>query len=413
MNPWLVFVLVVLLGHFLLDALLARLNLKALTPDLPHEFSDLYDRQAYRQSQHYTRTLTRFNLLQQSITTSATVLFLLGGGFNLVDRFARSFAFGPIATGIIFTGCLLLLSFLLGLPFSIYSTFSIEARFGFNCTKPLTYLADLAKATILALVIGAPLLGLILWFFETGGPLAWLYCWIGVVLFSIILQFLAPVLIMPLFNKFTLLAEGSLKDKILEYAGKQHFNIGGIFTMDGSKRSTKLNAFFTGFGRFRKIVFFDTLLEKLDDDQTVSVLAHEMGHFKKHHIWKMMAASILQTGLMFFLLALIIENPRLFAAFGMDEVSIYASLVFFAFLYAPFNTLLAIMFNVLSRTHEFAADRFAAETTGRPEPLIQALKKLSRENLSNLTPHPLAVFISYSHPPILQRITALREVKTA
>jgi len=410
MNFWLFFILAVIAAHFILDIVVARLNLKALSPRLPDEFADTYDPEDYRRSQHYTRVTTRFGLLQNSVSTVVTVIFLLAGGFNAVDQLARSWVDGPIVTGLVFTGLLVLLSFLLGLPFSIYSTFSIEERFGFNQTKPLTFLADIAKGTLVAIVIGAPLLALILWFFENGGELAWLYCWLGVVIFGIALQFLAPVLIMPLFNTFTPLADGPLKERILAYARQQDFSLGGIYTMDGSKRSTKLNAFFTGFGRFRKIVFFDTLLDKLTDDEILAVLAHEMGHFKQRHIWKMMAVTVLQTGLMFFLLALILENRGLFSAFRMDQVSIYASLVFFAFLYAPLNTLLGVGTSYISRRHEFSADRFAAASTGRSGPLVRALKKLSRENLSNLTPHPVAVMISYSHPPVVQRIEALQKL---
>ncbi len=408
MNLWLIFILAVIVAHFILDVVVARCNLKALSPQLPDEFADTYDPEDYRRSQRYTRVKTRFGLLQNSISTVATVVFLMAGGFNMIDRLARSWVDGPIVTGLVFTGLLVLLSFLLGLPFSIYSTFGIEARFGFNRTRPLTFLADILKGMLVALIIGAPLLSLILWFFQHGGELAWLYCWLGVVVFGFVLQFLAPILIMPLFNTFTPLADGPLKERILAYARRQRFSIGGIYTMDGSKRSSKLNAFFTGFGRFRKIVFFDTLLEKLDNDEILAVLAHEMGHFKQRHIWKMMAVSVLQTGLMFFLLALILANRELFNAFRMDRVSIYASLVFFAFLYAPLNTLLGVGTNYISRRHEFSADRFAAASTGGSEPLVRALKKLSRENLSNLTPHPVAVMISYSHPPVVRRIEALR-----
>ncbi len=412
MNLWLIFILVVIIGHFLLDVLTARLTLKALSPEVPEPFADTVDADTYRRSQRYTREKTRFGLLQQSLLTPVTVLFLLGGGFNLVDRFARSFGGGEIVTGLIFIGCLLLLSLLLSLPFTMYATFSIEARFGFNRTTPRTFVTDLCKMLLLAGVIGGPVLALILWFFAAFGSYAWLYCWLGVVVVGFILQFLAPVLIMPLFNRFTPLADGSLKTRIEDYAAQQQFAISGIFTMDGSRRSTKLNAFFTGFGRFRKIVFFDTLLEKLNDDEIIAVLAHELGHFKQRHLLKMLVISIMQTGLMFFLLSFILGNESLFAAFAMEDVSIYGALVFFAFLYAPLNTILAIAVNALSRRHEYAADRFAAQTTRQPGSLINALKKLSRENLSNLTPHPLAVFLSYSHPPVRQRIAALEREST-
>ena len=412
MNPWLIFILAVIVINFLLNSTISLLNLKALSPDLPDEFADTYDQDKYRESQTYTRAQTIFSLVENSIITVVTVIFLLGGGFNLVDLFVRGFGLGSITTGILYAGSITLLSFVIGLPFSIYSTFRIEAHFGFNRTTPKTFIIDILKSIVLTIVLGAPILAAILWFFEHTGSYGWLLCWLGTVAFGFIVQFLAPVLIMPLFNKFTPLEDGPLKEKILSYARFQDFKLSGIFTMDGSKRSTKLNAFFTGFGRFRKIVFFDTLLEKIEDDEVVTVLAHEMGHFKKRHIWKMMAISILQTGLVFFLLSLFLNNPGLFEAFGMENLSIYASLFFFAFLYSPISTLLSVLFNIMLRAHEYEADSYAAETTGAPEVLVQALKKLSLANLSNLTPHPAMVFFSYSHPPVLDRIRALRKEKS-
>ena len=412
MNPWLIFILVVIGGSFLLNTTISLLNLKALSPDLPEEFADTYDHEKYRQSQAYTRAQTVFSLVENTIITVITLVFLLGGGFNLVDLLVRSFGFTSIPTGILYADSLALLTFILGLPFSIYSTFKIESQFGFNRTTIKTFVTDIIKSAALTIMLGAPLLAAVLWFFEHTGTYGWLLCWLGTVAFGFIVQFLAPVMIMPLFNKFTPLDEGPLKEKILAYARIQNFKLSGIFTMDGSKRSTKLNAFFTGFGKFRKIVFYDTLLEKIDDDEIVSVLAHEMGHFKKHHIWKMMAISILQTGLVFYLLSSFINNPGLFEAFRMDHLSIYASLFFFAFIYSPFSTLLSIMFNIMLRAHEFEADNYAAITTGAPEALVRALKKLSLANLSNLTPHPALVFLSYSHPPVLERIRALRRTKS-
>ncbi|NNK95933.1 MAG: M48 family metallopeptidase [Desulfobacterales bacterium] len=412
MNSWLLFILAVIILHYLLDVIISVYNIKALSPELPAEFSDVFEQEGYKQSQNYARTTTGFSLIENSISTIVTVIFLLAGGFNLIDLFARSFQLNTILTGVIFTGGLMLLSFVVSLPFSIYSTFKIESQFGFNRTTPLTFITDIIKSVLLTIIIGAPILASILWFFENSGPFAWLYCWLGVIIFGVVLQFLAPVLIMPLFNTFTPLEEGSLSEKITHYAKQENFQIQGIYTMDGSKRSAKLNAFFTGFGTFRKIVFFDTLVEKLSEDEIVAVLAHEMGHYKKKHIWKMMGSSVLQTGLMFFLLSFFIENPGLFEAFSMEALSIYASLFFFAFIYSPLNTLLSILFNYFSRVHEFEADRYAAHSTGKPEMLIQGLKKLSRENLSNLTPHPLMVFFSYSHPPVLERIRTLNGIKT-
>lgn len=410
MNNWLVFVLAVLLLGFFLEFLVAVLNLKALSPELPAEFKDVYDGQRYKKSQRYTSETTRFSLIQNSVTTLVTLVFLLAGGFNTVDLFARSFGFSEIATGLIFTGTLLLLAFILGLPFSIYSTFTIEEKYGFNRTSVITFIADICKGLILAILIGGPLLALILWFFLSLGSIAWLYCWIGVFLITLILQFLAPILIMPLFNKFTPLEDGDLKDAILEYTKKENFTIKGVFVMDGSKRSSKLNAFFTGFGKFKKIVFFDTLMDTLSSMEIIGVLAHEMGHYKRKHLLKMIGASFVQTGILFFLLSLIMNNEQLFGAFSMEYVSTYASLVFFSFLYSPVSLVIGVVFNFYSRKHEYEADRYAARSTRSPQFLIDGLKKLSKANLSNLTPHPLNVFLFYSHPPVLERIKALQTI---
>jgi STE24 endopeptidase len=408
MNPWLIFLLVVLAGHLLLEWLVGYLNLRALSSTLPAEYQGVYSDTDYARSQEYTRATTKLSLLSASVSTGLTLLFIVGGGFNWVDLQARSFGLGEIWTGLVFCGILILLSFLLNLPFSLYSTFIIEEKFGFNRTTLATFCLDTLKAALLLVVIGGPLLALIQWFFIATGAYAWLYCWLGVVLFSLLIHFLAPIIILPLFNTFTPLAPGSLRDAIQGYAVAQQYKIAGIFTMDGSKRSTKLNAFFTGFGKFKKIVFFDTLVEKLSEDEIVAVLAHEMGHLKHRHILKMLFFSIIQTGLMFALLSLMLNNQMLFSAFAMENLSVYGSLVFFSLLYSPVSTLASLLANYYSRKHEFEADTYAAHSTSSPEALITALKVLSKENLSNLTPHPAQVFFHYSHPPVLARINALR-----
>jgi STE24 endopeptidase len=409
MNPWLVCILLIIFIQYVLEVSVALLNLKALSPQLPEEFARETTQDEYAKSQEYTRITTYVSLLENTWSTVLTLVFLLSGGFNRVDIWARSFGFGTIPTGLLYMGVLLFLLMLIGLPFSLYSTFVIENRFGFNKTTVKTFILDHIKSILLAIIIGGPVLALVLWFFAQTGPLAWIYCWIGVVIVSLILQFLAPVLIMPLFNTFTPLADGPLKEAIMSYADQQDFKMQGIFTMDGSKRSTKVNAFFTGLGRFRKIVFYDTLVEKLSEVEIVAVLAHEMGHFKLHHIIKMILASILQTGILFYFLSITINNQGLFDAFGMVHLSIYASLVFFGFLFSPVNLLVSIVFNIFSRRHEFSADQFASNSIGSPDTLIRGLKKLSCANLSNLTPHPFHVFLHYSHPPILERIAALRK----
>lgn len=413
MNNWLLFILIVLLGSYLLEQILSYLNIKALDSKVPAEFQDVFDGEKYEKSQNYTRVTGKFGLVESTFSIVVLLIFLLMGGFNSVDIFIRSFELGAVLTGVLYIALLLLFSSILSLPFTLYSTFVVEEKFGFNNTTLKTFWTDLLKGIGLSVLLGFPILYLILWFFETTGDLAWLYCWGGLTLISLLLQFLAPVLIMPLFNKFTPLDDGELKEKVLAFARDASFNIQGIYTMDGSKRSSKLNAFFTGFGRFRKIVFYDTLLEKLDDDEVVAVLAHEMGHYKYRHIFKMMVISTCYTGLLFFLLSLFLGNENLFAAFQMENISIYGSLIFFSFVFSPLSLLLGIAVNILSRRHEFEADRYAAESTGQGTFLISGLKKLSVANLSNLTPHPAMVFFHYSHPPVLVRIRALRKAVEA
>ena len=408
MHFWLYTVVLILVISYLLELSVSLLNIRSLDPALPQEFSTIYNAQEYKNSQNYTRATGFFSIFENSYSTGLTIAFLLLGGFNYVDIWARSLGLSEITTGLFFIGSLGVFTFLAHLPLSIYSTFVLEERFGFNRTSVKTFILDICKGGLLAILLGAPLLAVILWFFMHSGTYGWLYCWLGVVVFSVVLQFLAPVLIMPLFNKFSPLESGSLQDKILDYAGKENFKLQGIFTMDGSKRSTKLNAFFTGFGKFRKIVFYDTLLKKLDEDEIVAVLAHEMGHFKLKHIVKMIGASIAQTGIMFYLLSIFLGNTELSAAFGMQQMSVYSSLVFFGFLYTPISCLVSILFNVFSRKNEFAADNYAAQSTGSSVFLISSLQKLSQANLSNLTPHPAMVFLHYSHPPVLRRIKKLQ-----
>jgi len=410
--PYLIFILAVLLLGFLLDLVVSFLNLRCLSPELPAEFTDVFDANEYARSQEYTRVNTRFSLVQSSCSLVLTLGFILLGGFNWVDQLARSLGWGEILTGLVFTGLIGLISSLVQLPFSIYSTFVLEERFGFNTTTWKTFVVDQMKAILLVVLLGGPLLAAILWFFMSCGQLAWLYCWLASMVFIVVMQFLAPVVIMPLFNTFEPLAEGTLKTKITDYAKQQRFALQGIYTMDGSKRSNRANAFFTGFGRFRRIVFFDTLMSKLEENELLAVLAHEMGHYKLRHIPTMMVLSVLQTGLMFYILSLFLGNQGLFAAFGMEHVSVYASLIFFGFLYTPISLVLGIFFHMFSRRNEYQADTYAAQTLQGEcgnESLISGLKKLSVSNLSNLTPHPLNVFLNYSHPPVLARIDALRQ----
>jgi len=410
MNLYLILILAILIGSYLLDLIVDTLNLRHMKTDLPEEFQGYYDPAKYEKSQEYLRENTRFGILTDTVTTSVTVAFILSGGFNWVDQLVRRADLDPILTGLIFFGILVLAYQILHLPFSIYGTFVIEEKYGFNKTSPGTFVLDILKGWVLAALIGGIILAAVLWFFEKAGSWAWLYCWAAVTLIQLFLMLVAPVAILPLFNKFVPLEEGELRKAIQQYAEEQSFKIKGVFKMDGSRRSTKSNAFFTGLGKFRRIVLYDTLIEGHSVHELVSILAHEMGHYKMKHIFKSLVISVLTSGLMFSILSLFIRKRELHEAFQMEEPSVYGGLFFFGFLYSPMMMLLSIFGNVLSRKYEYEADAYAAKTTGDPTSMIDALKKLSVENFSNLTPHPLKVFLSYSHPPVLERIRAIRQV---
>ncbi|MEI8348521.1 MAG: M48 family metallopeptidase [Candidatus Omnitrophota bacterium] len=412
MNMYLAFILFILLVEYVLTLIVEVLNVKHASPTLPEEFAGVYDAGKYSESQNYLKDTTRFSLIRETVVTLVTVSFILAGGFNLVDQFARRLVHGPIPTGLIFSGILTLVSYLLGLPFSVYRTFVIEAKYGFNKTTVKTFVSDIIKSLLLGGLIGSILMTGIIWFFLRAGSFAWAYCWLAVMAFQLFLAFIAPVVILPLFNKFIPLEEGELKTAIETYARSQRFALRGIFKMDASRRSTKSNAFFVGFGRFRRIALFDTLIQKHTTSELVSVLAHEIGHYKKKHFIKALALSFITTGLMFFVLQFFLNNQKLFDAFRMQYISIYGSIVFFSFLYSPINMILAILHNIMSRHHEYEADAFTISTYQQPEAFISALKKLSVANFSNLTPHPLKVFLDYTHPPVLKRIEAIREKKT-
>lgn len=408
MNIYLIIIIASLAGACLLGIYSRQLNRKALSPELPEEFTGTFDAGEYRKSQDYTKAGMGFENISSSITTVITIMFITLGGFNAVDIWAGSFGYGQIATGLIFYAGLAVLSDLMSLPFSLYSTFVIEEKFGFNKTTLKTFFIDKLKGYLIGSIIGGAILSGVLLFFNAAGSLAWLWCWIFTVLVTLGVQYIAPTWILPLFNKFTPLEEGELRDKIEKFAADNGFELSGIFMIDGSKRSTKANAYFTGFGKKKRIALFDTLIDSLSTDELVAVLAHEIGHSKLGHIRKMMIMSIINTGFVFLLMSFFLGNKELFAAFGMQNISVHAGLIFFALLYTPVSIVLSIFSNIRSRKHEFEADAFAAKTTQTPEALVNALKKLSVSNLSNLTPHPFYVWLEYSHPPVLKRIDALR-----
>jgi len=411
MNIYFVIILTIIIGSYLLDLIIDKFNLLYIKTDLPDEFKGYYDAERYKKSQKYLQETTQFTFITHTVSTSITVAFIVVGGFNLVDRIARDFGFGDIITGLIFVGTLLLASSIIHLPFSVYSTFVIEEKYGFNRTTVKTFILDILKSGLLTALIGGSIFSVVLWFFGKTGDWAWIYCWGTVTLFQIFLLFIAPVAIMPLFNKFVPMEQSELKTAIENYADDQNFKMKGIFTMDGSKRSSKSNAFFTGFGKFRRIALFDTLIEKHTTDELVCIVAHEIGHYKKKHIIKHLIISIITSGIMFFILSRFINNGELFSAFQMEKTSIYASLLFFGFLYVPIDMVISIFSKMLSRKNEYEADQFAVLTLEKPDAMILSLKKLSVDNLSNLTPHPYKVFFTYSHPPVLDRINKIRSIQ--
>ncbi|MGA2296617.1 MAG: M48 family metallopeptidase [FCB group bacterium] len=408
MNIYAVIILSTLILGFLLDFIADKLNLKNLGIKLPDEFIGVYSEDSYKKSQQYTRVLTNFGFIVSSFSLAIMLIFWFAGGFNWLDKIVSSWFINDLIRGLIYIGILVCANAIIGFPFSVYSTFVIEEKFGFNKTIPKTFILDIIKSLGLGILLGAPLLLLVLYILQFAGTWAWLYGWGAVIIISLIIQFIAPKWILPLFNKFVPLQDGELKEAILNYADSIKYPVKNIYVMDGSKRSSKSNAFFTGFGKNKRIALFDTLIEKHTTDEIVSILAHEIGHFKKKHILKGMVISILHFGILFYLLSLFLHNQDLFKAFYMEKISIYTGLIFFGMLYTPVEMILSILMNIFSRKNEYQADNFAVQTTSKPESMISALKKLSETNLSNLTPHPFYVFINYSHPPVLERILAIR-----
>lgn len=411
MNIYIIIAVIMLLTDFLTNLAADTLNLKTLKQGLklPDEFTGVYDKNSYVKSQKYTADTTKFGILAGTFDFALLLLFLIFGGFDWLDSIVRGFGFGEITTGLLYIGILLLGKSLLRLPFSVYGTFVIEEKYGFNKTTAKTFTADFIKGLVLTAIIGAPLLAAVEWLFLYGGGLSWLYAYLAVTTVSLFLYFLYPILIMPLFNKFTPLANGELKDRITELAGMLSFPFAGIYVMDGSRRSSKSNAFFTGFGKLKRIALFDTLIKNQSVPELVSILAHEIGHYKKKHvIWAFVRMSLF-LGFTMFIFSAFLSQPHVVSSLGIAGPSVYTALVLFMILFTLPNKIWYALENSMSRKHEFEADDFAAEHN-EPEIMISALKKLSLDNLSNLTPHPFYVFLHYTHPPVLERIRTLRKI---
>jgi len=393
--------------NFLKDSFLDYLNSKYFDKKPPKNLENLFDKDKYLKSQHYKKTQYNFNRFTSLFGVSIVLFFFFFDGFKFLDEFCRSNFETEIVISLSFFGLIFLLNDLVNLPFSIYNTFVIEEKFGFNKTTIKTFFFDKIKSWIITILFGGGILSFILFQFETMGKDFWLIAWLFISLITILINGFYAQIIVPLFNKQTKLEEGNLKNDIKFYSKKVGFDLKNIFVIDGSKRSTKANAYFSGFGKQKRVTLYDTLINKLSNEQIVAVIAHEVGHYKKNHIIFNLTFSIIQTGIMLYILSLLIYMPVFSEALGIDNHSFHIGLIVFSILYTPISELFSIVFNIFSRKFEFQADSFASETYSSNF-LIEALKILSKDNLSNLTPHPKYVWWHYSHPTLSDRINRLQ-----
>ncbi|WP_346863769.1 M48 family metallopeptidase [uncultured Draconibacterium sp.] len=403
---WIIIGILVL--DFLFEKYLDYLNTTRWSTVIPDEVKGIYDEEKYKKQQAYQKENHRFGILTSSFSVLVTLAMFALYGFALVDGWAWSFTGNAILAALIFFGILLFASDVINTPFAVYDTFKIEEKYGFNKTTPKLFILDKIKGWLVGALIGGGLLALIIFIYQKTGNMFWLYAWIVVSAFSVFMAMFYSNLIVPLFNKQTPLEEGELRDAISAFSKKVGFKLDTIFVIDGSKRSTKANAYFTGLGAKKRIVLYDTLINDLNTSELVAVLAHEIGHNKKKHVVQSLLIGLVQTGVVLFIFGLLINNPDLSKALGVDSPNFHIGLVAFGGLYSPVSFFLDIFMNILSRKNEYQADRFAAENY-QPEALASALKKLSVNNLSNLTPHPTYVFFHYSHPTLLQRLAYLKQ----
>ena len=404
------FIVGILIFDYLLDQFLDYLNSTKRSSVLPNQLKGIYDEEKYKKSQDYEKVNHKFSILTGSFNLLLILVFLHFSGFAIIDELARSYTDSYILVALIFFGIIMFASDILHIPFSVYNTFVIEERFGFNKTSAKTFILDKIKGWIITAIIGGGLLALIIWFYNYIGEFFWIYAWIAISLFMIFMTTFYTSLIVPLFNKLKPLEEGELKNEITSFCENANFKLNNVFVIDGSKRSTKANAYFSGLGKKKKIVLFDTLIKELSNEEIVAVLAHEIGHYQKKHTLISVFLSVIQTGLTLFILSLFVSNPELSKALGSEIPSFHLGLITFGFLYSPISTIIGLFMNIISRKNEYAADQFASEHYDGVH-LQSALKNLSVSNLSNLTPHPIYVFFNYSHPTLLQRLKFIAKIK--
>jgi len=400
-------IIAVLIFGFLLERILDTLNLKHTLPELPEELTGIFDPDEYKRSQFYKRDNTRFSFFTSSLSLVVMLLMFFLGGFGWLDNLVSTLTSSYIVHVLLFFGILALVSDIITTPFAVYNTFVIEERYGFNRTRVKTFILDKVKGWILGAIIGGGLLALITWIYLLTGSWFWIIALGVLTFFSVFMTMFYSNLIVPLFNKQTPLEEGSLRSKIEGFAEGVNFRLNNIFVINGSKRSSKANAYFTGLGPKKRIVLYDTLINDLEEEEIVAVLAHEVGHYKKKHTTTGLVISTLQSAITFYLFSLFVGVDSFAVALGGTEASFHLGLIAFGILYSPISMLIGLSTNLFSRYNEYQADRYAREHFDS-EPMISSLKKLSKNNLSNLTPHPAYVFFHYSHPPVLQRIRALR-----
>ena len=414
MNAFATIILLALVLEFVLRIVADMLNLGSAPATVPEPFSQMLSPERYRRSRAYLAANTRLGWVQSTVDLTLFLAMWFGRGFERLDVVIRGFEWPWIVNGLVFVAALLALRAAVMFPFDLIHTFGIENRFGFNRTSVRTFAADRIKGAFLAALLGGPLLAAILYFFGAAGADAWWIIWAVVTAFMLFIQYLAPTWIMPLFNTYAPLEAGDLRSAIFDMAKKIRFPLSNVLVMDGSRRSSKSNAFFAGFGKNKRIALFDTLIAGHDIPEILAVLAHEMGHYKRRHIRRMLILSVLQTGVMLFLLSRFLWNPQLFEAFYMSEMSIYAGLLFFAALFMPLDFFIGLAALAVSRRHEYEADRFAvAAMDGDPTPMVRALKKLTADNMGNSAPHPFHVALNASHPPVAARIQALKALGAA
>ncbi len=399
-------ILIIPVAGFIVERYLDYLNSKMWSDSLPEKLKGICDDEEYRKSQLYQRDNKKLSFWSSLFNLAVILAMITAGGFAVADNLARGISINIILISLMFFGLIGFASDIINLPFSFYDTFVIEKRYGFNKMSVRTFVTDHVKSWFIAILVGAPVLGLITWFYYRTGKNFWLYAWSLITLFSVFINLFYSELIVPLFNKQTPLPDGTLRAKIEAFAEGTGFKLKNIYIIDGSKRSTKANAYFSGFGPKKRIVLYDTLQSELTEEQIVAVLAHEIGHYKKRHVLLNLLSSVILTGLMLFLFSLVVSNPVLSQALGSQTTSFHMGLIVFGILYSPLSLLIGLLTNYISRLNEFAADRFVIENY-KPEVLAEALKKLSVKNLSNLLPHPAYVFFHYSHPPLLSRLKQL------